>query len=759
MTADTKQSVANNPQEFVDEDIVASNEEEKNYKGICIAICVIACICSLIITSIILLTPDDDLKRVKYPRLKIEEIVANVFQPKDFDGIWISDNEFVYTDENSIFSVSADKQFVLLTHDIQKVRGNLDLDFAEFGPKGNQIVYIYQNNIYYKRSVSDNGNAIIKTGQPGIVYNGVPDWLYGERIWKSNRALWWNPLGTGLSFASFDDSLVDSITYLKYGSYESNNNLMPEITSLKYPKPGTINPSVSLWTVDLTTLSSPQRLMQTDMIGDHYLTSVSWIDNNVLATVWMNRQQNCSLINICSQTPNWMCRKNFEQCIGERSKTWSELFDKPLVTSDKKNYLIGLPVKNIKSHKTRQISLISIATGIQKSITIEDNDVTQVLAYSETNQTVFYEASLARNPSQKHIFSKSRIFANEAKNAICLTCDQIDRNCTYQTAIFSPNTKYFMLICLGMGIPWVEIRSVAENKILLNLGSEEKLRNLTEFRAFPQLRVFQASVDNLLANIKLILPPGLRENEEIKFPLVVQIGSEPEDQDVKHNFHVDWGTYLASSRDFIYAYIDVRVRDRGIGDTLLHDTWHRIGDIEVNDYMKIIEYLKLSYKYIDPSRIAIWGWAYGGYIAAMSLIEANQQTFNCSLAVAPITNWLYWDSFTSERYFGSPDIHRVSYERANLIQKADKFKQKRFFILHGTADDAVHLEHSFKLMKALNRAGVLYRSQIYPDSNHYLEDVRLHVYRSLETYLDECFGLEDRLIEESHHKKKSEEKS
>ncbi|CAG2173492.1 unnamed protein product [Oppiella nova] len=189
--------------------------------------------------------------------------------------------------------------------------------------------------------------------------------------------------------------------------------------------------------------------------------------------------------------------------------------------------------------------------------------------------------------------------------------------------------------------------------------------------------------------------------------------------------------------------------------------------------MKAIEYLKTKYHYIDNSRIAVWGWAYGGYIAAKSLIQMNQHIFNCSLAVAPITNWLYWDSFTSERYFGDPRVSedRHRYEKANLILKAEQFRQKRLFILHGTADaeqfrqkrlfilhgtadDSVHLQHTFKLMKALNSAGVLYRSQIYPDSNHYLDDVRLHVYKSLETYLEECFGLEEGLNEDTNDKKK-----
>jgi len=128
-------------------------------------------------------------------------------------------------------------------------------------------VYIYQNNIYYKPSVGESSKSIVLNGQPGIVYNGVPDWLYGERIWKTNRAFWWNPIGTRLCFASFDDSLVDTISFIKYGSYENANNIIPQIVSLKYPKPGRTNPSVSLWISDLTNLSPPKRLYHNHIRG------------------------------------------------------------------------------------------------------------------------------------------------------------------------------------------------------------------------------------------------------------------------------------------------------------------------------------------------------------------------------------------------------------------------------------------------------------------------------------------------------------
>lgn len=122
-------------------------------------------------------------------------------------------------------------------------------------------MFIHQNNIYYYPAIGDNLKSLVKTGKEGTLFNGVPDWLYGEKILKTNRALWWAPDGSLLSFASFDDSKVDSISYPKYGTYDDPNNVYPELVTLRYPKAGRENPSVSLWVVDLrASMPTPKRL-------------------------------------------------------------------------------------------------------------------------------------------------------------------------------------------------------------------------------------------------------------------------------------------------------------------------------------------------------------------------------------------------------------------------------------------------------------------------------------------------------------------
>lgn len=265
---------------------------------------------------------------------------------------------------------------------------------------------------------------------------------------------------------------------------------------------------------------------------------------------------------------------------------------------------------------------------------------------------------------------------------------------------------------------------------------------------------------------------------------------DPGEQGVTRKFNVDWALYLASNRDFIYARIDVR-GSRNQGDKNLYETWHKLGSIEVDDYLQVVKYLKSELHFVDAKRVAVWGWSYGGYVAAAA-VASPQRAFNCSIAVAPITNWLYVDSFTAERYFGLPWTagNFMRYEKADLAHKAASFRERNLFLLHGTADgksrdkhcrhsltrisfrppDAVHLQHSFSFMKSLNENGVIYRSQVsllavhvpvlarllissfisslpptqlYPDSNHYLDDVKYHFYRSMELYLLNCFKLEE----------------
>ncbi|RWS16469.1 prolyl endopeptidase FAP-like protein [Dinothrombium tinctorium] len=656
---------------------------------------------------------------------------------------------YSYIARYEVFNVSQGTTFSL-----EAPGGYLELQYAEWGPVGSQLIFVHQNNIYYYAKMGDNLNKLVKTGKENAIFNGIPDWLYGEKILKTNKAVWWSADGNKLSFASFDVSRVDKMIYTKYNApqFDNPDYLYPELVELRYPKAGRPNPQVSIWISDLSdpsNIAAPTRARPpSEIVGrDHYFTALSWIDKEKLAIVWMSREQNYSVVSLCSAEKNWICEKvpsHLEVSVDSDSNGWVELFEPPLITDDRRHYLLRLPMKDGELGAFRQIAMITINEKIQNFITQGSQDIIKILAHHQETRTVYYSATLPGAPGERHIFSIPDIHSRSPRIPYCLTCNQTDRNCSYHDAVFSRKAKFYILECQGPGVPWTEIRSAQDNQILMKTKVDSKLFEIVEKRAFPQIRSFRVPIDHgYFAEVKLILPPALREYEEIKFPLVVEIGSEIGDQQVSRKLSIDWGLYLASKRNFIYARIDVR-GTRHQGDKFLHEIWHHVGTVEIGDYLKVIHYLKSDLHFIDPYRTAIWGWAYGGYAAATSLIYEDNQVFNCSILVAPITNWLFVDSFTAERYFGQPFRGSyINYERADLSKKVSKFKGKNLFILHGTADDAVHLQHSFTLMKALNDAGIVYQTQLYPDSNHYLEDVRYHLYRSMELYLFECFGYDE----------------
>nr|CAD7264415.1 unnamed protein product [Timema shepardi] len=278
--------------------------------------------------------------------------------------------------------------------------------------------------------------------------------------------------------------------------------------------------------------------------------------------------------------------------------------------------------------------------------------------------------------------------------------------CLYSVPKFSmgPSPRFFALECLGPDPPSVSLVEIKTFKVQVDVGVH--------------------------AQVRLHLPPGFREKEEMTFPLVLHVCGAPGSQLVSERWGVDWGTYLASSRNFIVAEIDGR--GSGFqGDSFLHKLRHHLGSTEVADQIVVIKWEK----------IAVWGWSYGGFAAAMILAE-DTEVFCCGISVAPITSWAHYDSVYTERYMGTPNVtdNYLGYEQSDITKRAGNLKEKEFLLIHGTADDTVHYQQSMMLVKALTEEGVLFRHLTYPDEGHTFSGVQQHLYKAMEAFLDDCFG-------------------
>ncbi|XP_071039805.1 inactive dipeptidyl peptidase 10-like [Parasteatoda tepidariorum] len=774
-----------------------------NWRGIGISLLVIITICSVIALAILILTPKKKGDGIPGDRIKLNEIIQDTFDPRRFNGSWISDDQLEFRDKNGHlvmysvrtksskvilenttfsdydvkkYSISADHNYVLLLHDVKKLyRYSFNakykifdlenktvsqlhhpedfegyLQYAAWGPRDNQLVYVFENNLYYVPEANGAHYPVSNSGVDKIIFNGIPDYLYEEELLRSNSAVWWAPDGNSLCYATINDTKVNAYYYDWYGNVSRNDSegAYPEFLSLRFPKPGGDNPSAFLWVVDLRNIPNilkrdvkPPREVQDQLVHvwDHYFTSVQWIDSQSLAVIWLARSQNFSVVTQCS-AELWYCVVIYEQSPPSR-KGWVDLRGPIFFGQNGTNWYMRLPLPEGQHGHYKHVAVAYNDTRHVDFLTQGRFDIFQVVAYHGGSNTLYYLTTLENRPGERHLFSVSGKKARSTTFTKCLTCEE-GPDCLYFNVIFSPTSEYYVLECLGPGIPKIEIRSIY-NQTFDTLDTNDDLRAIIQEKALPQIRTFQVSVQNgYKAQVRLFLPPGVSENEVLLYPLVVFVDGSPGSQLVTNEFKLHWGSYLASRRNHIYAWIDGR--GSGFqGDKMMHEVYYRLGGPEVEDQIEVTRYLKENLAFIHPKHTAIWGWFYGGYVAAKALSHENT-VFKCAMSVAPVTSWIYYDSAFSERYMGTPapQDNYMNYEKASLVKNAEKLKGKKLLLVHGTADEKVHIHQTLMLMKALVQEGVLFQSQLYPDEDHSLFGVRRHLFRTMEDFLNECFYIQ-----------------
>lgn len=298
-------------------------------------------------------------------------------------------------------------------------------------------------------------------------------------------------------------------------------------------------------------------------------------------------------------------------------------------------------------------------------------------------------------------------------------------------------------------------------ELLFTVQNNTRLKEKMSKVALPQVKTFPVMISGgYHAQVRLFLPPVLREDEITRYPTILHVYSGPGSQLVTDRWHIDWNTYLAGSKDYIVIEIDGR-GSAGQGYQLLHEVYKRLGSVEVSDQLEVSEYLRDNLHFIDARRMGVWGWSYGGYTAALAL-AGQQSIFQCGISVSPVTNWkLYgkagisyprWnvtnrftpirlDSTYAERYLSFPNVtdNYKGYEESDLSKYVDNLRERQFLLVHGTADDNVHVQQSMVLARSLTNKGVLYKQQIYPDEGHSLSGVKRHLYRSMTAFFEDCF--------------------
>uniref|UniRef100_A0A336K9H3 Venom dipeptidyl peptidase 4 n=1 Tax=Culicoides sonorensis TaxID=179676 RepID=A0A336K9H3_CULSO len=736
------------------------------------------------------------------PSLGLEDFLEGRMYPSSFNGSWAGNDKMIFRDKignvilhnvrtNSsqilipsdkeplnqgvTFSLSYDEKFLLVARDYRKLfRSSFSaiydilnvatgevkelqvggvqapLLLAEWNPKSNGIIFNYNYDLYYKKSPEETEIRITTDGKPTI-YNGVPDWVYEEEVFSSNTAYWFSPDGNLLSFIKFDDTQVPFIDLPIYGPAGRLEFQYPNSRFVHYPKSGAPNPKVTLIVANLEDLSAGRAVDLTvinppsEVTDEHIIATVAWADNSNLITVWMNRIQNKAVIRKC-QLDTCETIASLESNTG-----WIELFTQPLFNADGSAMAIlaSQPQEN-DGGPYRHVTMIPVeANGKQIPLTKGKFVVTELMKWNPDSNTIFYTANMANSSESKHLFA---IKGEANAEPQCLTCGLISsytkRPQDYFDADFSKDGSFFILSHKGPDIPeeflytFKEVTGKIELQRLSLWEKNEHLEDLVSNKAVPQTEIHEIPITgtDFTAKVMLQVPRTIDRSGRVKYPMLVDVYGGPDSFSVVKKFTLDWGSHLASNKSIIYARIDGR--GSGLrGDKLLHQIYKKLGTVEIQDQINTARKLSETLPYIDPNRIGIWGWSYGGYASGLALAKDTDKTFKCAASVAPVTDWMYYDSIYTERFMDVPQKNLQSYIDSRLSTMAEGFRDKQYLLIHGTLDDNVHFQQSMALAKSLEKADILFKEVSYPDEDHGLVGVRPHLYHTLGKFFNDCFGI------------------
>ncbi|KAK7866724.1 hypothetical protein R5R35_003146 [Gryllus longicercus] len=622
------------------------------------------------------------------------------------------------------------------------------LQLAIWAPTGNAIAFVYHNDIFYRASAAADAETVRLTsdGSFSTVYHGVPDWVYEEEVFSSNTAMWFSPDSSKLAYATFNDTRTRVMTIPYYGSPTVLEFQYPRAINLRYPKPGTPNPTVSLTVVQLGG-DSPKsvKLAPPETLREPILSTVAWANDDEVAAIWMNRVQNRGELVVCTAMAS--------QCTTMQSlheeAGWLDLFVPPIFSKDGKRVVFVYPQNQSNDAGAyRHVTLIEREPKFDSLISLTSGKfvVTEILAWDEKTHLVYFLGTDESDPATLHLYSVSDNASTAPNQHTCISCQFKTRasgkSCLYNKASFSKECSFFMHSCSGPDVPEVSLYD-KENKHLMIWEDNQEVRELLKDRVLPTIKQMRVDVPGgFRALVQLLLPPNMDTSGHTKYPLLVNVYGGPDSTQVTKRFNVDWSSYLTVNHSIIYAAIDGR--GSGLkGNRMLFSGYRRLGSVEIDDQVNVTKYLQDTLSFIDKNRTAIWGWSYGGYSTGMALAKDKQGVFKCGIAVAPVTDWAYYDTIYTERYMGLPtqSDNLDGYVESELNNKYENFRNKMFFLVHGTLDDNVHYQQSMMLSKVLEHHDILFRQQSYPDEEHGLAGVRPHLYHSLENFLEECFKL------------------
>jgi dipeptidyl-peptidase-4 len=613
----------------------------------------------------------------------------------------------ITTNYKSIYRRSYIADFYILDLKTKKLNildnENSNKSLASFSPDSKKVAYVSNNNIFIKDLESDKINQVTHDGILNGIINGSTDWVYEEEF-SITKAFEWSPDSKFISFLKFDERQVKEFQMTFYGT------LYPSQYLFKYPKAGEDNSKLTAHIYHLDTKITNQLIL-----GEfEYIPRMKWATTkNNLIIQTLNRHQNQVKYHLYDANSNSFNTKVFFE---EKSDTYIEIDDNLLILADGKSLF-----RTSEASGYNHIQQVFF-DGKTKQITSGNWDVIEFYGINEKMKTIYF-SSAEKSPIHKGIYKIN--FDGTKKKAISAETG-------YNGAEFSANMNYFMKISSDANTPKKYTLCNNDGKELAILENNDKLIEKIKTFDFSKREFIQIKGKEDLLNASIIYPKDFDPTK--KHPVYMNVYGGPGSNIVADEY--DGNDYIYHQLLAKNGYVVVCVDPRGTmyrGAKFKKSTYLQLGKLETEDFIEVAKNLA-KIPGIDKDRIGIQGWSYGGYMASLAMTK-GADVFKMGIAVAPVTNWRYYDNIYTERFMRTPQENPSGYDDNSPINFVKNIKGN-YFIIHGSADDNVHYQNTMEMITALTNANVQFEMFIYPNKNHgiYGGNTRNHLFNMMFKY-------------------------
>ncbi len=573
-------------------------------------------------------------------------------------------------------------------------------------PDGNKIAYVLDNNLYVLDFASGKEIQLTDDGKKNETINGVTDWVYEEEF-SIVRAFDWNADSNKIAFLRFDEKEVPEFSMDVFGKA-----LYPNQHVFKYPKAGEKNANVMLFVADIEAMSSDP--IKLGAYKDFYIPRIKWTANpDILSVQVLNRHQNnLDLIFVDAKT------KTPKVVLNEKDEAYIDITDNLTFLED--NSFIWTSEKDGFNHIYHYNESGKLINQVTKGLW----EVTNYYGYDKKNKQIFYQ-SVENSSINRDVYA----IAIDGKNK-----KRLSEKEGFNDAEFSADFSVYINYFANATTPYqFTLHNSKTGKVIREIKNNTPLsQKLKQYDVRPK-EFSTIDINGEALNMWMIKPKDFDPNK--KYPLFMFQYSGPGSQMVRNTWNSanDYWFMMLAQNGYIVACVDGR--GTGLkGAKFKKATQNDLGNLEVQDQIAAAKQLG-TLNYIDESRIGIWGWSYGGFMSSNCLFKAPD-VFKMAIAVAPVTNWRFYDTIYTERYLKTPQENPQGYDNNSPINFVNGLKGK-YLLVHGSADDNVHVQNTMQLIEALVQANKVFDWAIYPDKNHgiYGGNTRLHLYTKMTDFI------------------------